>query len=84
MGPFDLSPERRVNVRPHPHIGLATVTYLFAGEIIHRDSLGSRQAIVPGDVNWMTAGAGIVHSERTDPETAARLEGGTLPPGSGR
>jgi redox-sensitive bicupin YhaK (pirin superfamily) len=52
-------------VRPHPHIGLATITYLFAGEIMHRDSLGSEQAIRPGEVNWMTAGRGIVHSERT-------------------
>jgi hypothetical protein len=53
-------------VRPHPHIGLSTVTYLFEGEILHRDSLGSHQPIVPGDVNWMTAGRGIAHSERTD------------------
>src|SRR5208282_4723160 len=56
-----------LDVRPHPHIGLATVTYLFAGEILHRDSLGSTQPIRPGDVNWMTAGRGIAHSERTDP-----------------
>lgn len=55
-------------VAPHPHIGLATVTYLFDGAILHRDSLGSAQRIVPGDVNWMTAGRGIVHSERTPPE----------------
>jgi len=55
-------------VRPHPHIGLATVTYLFDGEILHRDSLGSVQPIRPGDVNWMTAGRGIAHSERTPPE----------------
>jgi redox-sensitive bicupin YhaK (pirin superfamily) len=55
-------------VRPHPHIGLATVTYLFDGGIFHRDSLGYAQAIRPGDVNWMTAGSGIVHSERTEPE----------------
>jgi redox-sensitive bicupin YhaK (pirin superfamily) len=55
-------------VRPHPHIGLATVTYLFEGEILHRDSLGSVQTIAPGDVNWMTAGRGIVHSERTAPD----------------
>ncbi len=55
-------------VRPHPHIGLATVTYLFDGGIFHRDSLGYAQAIRPGDVNWMTAGSGIAHSERTEPE----------------
>jgi redox-sensitive bicupin YhaK (pirin superfamily) len=54
-----------IDVRPHPHIGLATVTYLFEGEILHRDSLGSHQPIRPGDINWMTAGRGIVHSERT-------------------
>jgi len=54
-----------LDVPPHPHIGLATVTYLFEGEIVHRDSLGSRQPIRPGDINWMTAGRGIVHSERT-------------------
>jgi redox-sensitive bicupin YhaK (pirin superfamily) len=57
-----------MDVRPHPHIGLATVTYLFDGGIFHRDSLGYAQAIRPGDVNWMTAGSGIVHSERTEPE----------------
>jgi hypothetical protein len=63
-------------VRPHPHIGLATVTYLFDGEIVHRDSLGHVQAIRPGEVNWMTAGRGIVHSERTGPER--RAAGSTL------
>ena len=57
-----------MEVRPHPHIGLATVTYLYEGGIFHRDSLGYAQAICPGDVNWMTAGSGIVHSERTEPE----------------
>ena len=57
-----------MEVRPHPHIGLATVTYLFEGGIFHRDSLGHAQAIRPGDVNWMTAGSGIAHSERTAPE----------------
>jgi redox-sensitive bicupin YhaK (pirin superfamily) len=57
-----------MEVRPHPHIGLATVTYLFEGGIFHRDSLGYAQAIRPGDVNWMTAGGGIAHSERTEPE----------------
>jgi len=66
MGPVDFPPgiPRSVDVRPHPHIGLATVTYLFAGEIMHRDSLASQQAIRPGEVNWMTAGSGITHSER--------------------
>ena len=59
-----------MDVRPHPHIGLATVTYLFEGSIVHRDSLGSLQMIAPGDVNWMTAGQGIVHSERTDARCA--------------
>ncbi len=63
-----------VDVRPHPHIGLATVTYLFDGEIVHRDSLGSAMPIRPGAVNWMTAGRGIVHSERTAPEHRGRGE----------
>jgi redox-sensitive bicupin YhaK (pirin superfamily) len=78
MGPADFPPGRGIDVRPHPHIGLATVTYLFSGEIVHRDSLGSHQPIRPGDVNWMTAGRGITHSERTGPEprrTGARLDG---------
>jgi hypothetical protein len=66
MGPADFAAGHGIDVRPHPHIGLATVTYLFDGEILHRDSLGSMQAIRPGEVNWMTAGRGIVHSERTD------------------
>ncbi|MXN74781.1 pirin family protein [Burkholderia sp. 4701] len=65
MGPATLPAGTGLDVRPHPHIGLATVTYLFDGAILHRDSLGSLQEIVPGDVNWMTAGRGIVHSERT-------------------
>jgi redox-sensitive bicupin YhaK (pirin superfamily) len=65
FGPTDLAPGQGMDVRPHPHINLATVTYLFAGEIVHRDSLGSLQPIRPGDINWMTAGRGIVHSERT-------------------
>src|SRR5690348_18477627 len=68
MGPADFPSGRGIDVRPHPHIGLATVTYLFQGEIVHRDSLGSEQPIRPGDVNWMTAGRGIVHSERTGGE----------------
>jgi len=67
MGPGEFLTGNGLDVRPHPHIGLATVTYLFAGEILHRDTLGSVQAIRPGDVNWMTAGRGIAHSERTDP-----------------
>lgn len=61
-----------MDVRPHPHIALATVTYLLEGEFIHRDSLGSLQTVRPGDINWMTAGRGIVHSERTDPEAMKR------------
>lgn len=68
IGPAELAAGHGLDVRPHPHIGLATVTYLFEGQIIHRDSLGSHQAIRPGDLNWMTAGRGIVHSERTGEE----------------
>jgi redox-sensitive bicupin YhaK (pirin superfamily) len=65
LGPSELPVGRGLDVRPHPHIGLATVTYVIEGEIIHRDSLGFEQAIRPGAVNWMTSGRGIVHSERT-------------------
>jgi redox-sensitive bicupin YhaK (pirin superfamily) len=74
MGPADFPPgiPRSMDVRPHPHIGLSTVTYLFDGEIVHRDSVGSEQAIRPGEVNWMTAGRGITHSERFE---RARREG---------
>ena len=72
FGPIAFAPGEGADVRPHPHIGLATVTYLFEGEMIHRDSLGSVQTIEPGAVNWMTAGRGIVHSERTPPETRLR------------
>jgi len=72
MGPTEFAAGEGMDVRPHPHIGLATVTYLFAGEMIHRDTLGSHQAIKPGDVNWMTAGRGIAHSERTGVEERAR------------
>ena len=71
MGPADFAPGEGVDVRPHPHIGLATVTYLFAGELLHHDSLGTVQPILKGEVNWMTAGRGIVHSERTRPEIRA-------------
>jgi hypothetical protein len=73
MGPVTLPPGEGFDVRPHPHIGLATVTYLFDGEIIHKDSVGSDRAIHPGDVNWMTAGNGIAHSERASEK--ARREG---------
>jgi len=77
MGPIDFAPgfPRSVDVRPHPHIGLSTVTYLFAGEITHRDSVGSEVAITPGEMNWMTAGRGITHSERFE---RLRREGGPV------
>jgi redox-sensitive bicupin YhaK (pirin superfamily) len=78
MGPAEFPPDTGVNVRSHPHIGLATVTYLFEGEILHRDSLGKVQRILPGAVNWMTAGCGIVHSEKVTDEVKAsgqRLHG---------
>ena len=65
IGPAVIAGSQPIAVRPHPHIGLATVTYLWEGAMTHRDSLGSVQDIAPGDVNWMTAGRGIVHSERT-------------------
>jgi redox-sensitive bicupin YhaK (pirin superfamily) len=73
MGPVQLDAGRGLDVRPHPHINLATVTYLFEGEILHRDSIGSEQLLLPGAVNWMTAGRGIVHSERSP--AAARKSG---------
>ncbi|MCA3717810.1 MAG: pirin family protein [Brevundimonas sp.] len=77
MGPAEFAPgAEAINVRPHPHIGLSTLTYLFEGEILHHDSLGYSQAIRPGEVNWMTAGKGIVHSERTDP--LKRAQGGPM------
>lgn len=76
MGPANYAPGAGFDVRPHPHINLATVTYLFAGEILHHDSLGYRQPIQPGAVNWMTAGRGIVHSERSS--DAMRASGQTL------
>ncbi|HVY30881.1 MAG TPA: pirin family protein [Polyangiaceae bacterium] len=85
VGPFifydhlcrvDFAPGQGLDVRPHPHIGLATVTYLFEGAFLHRDSLGYAQLIEPGDVNWMIAGRGIAHSERTPPPR--RQQGGPL------
>ncbi len=76
MGPADFRPGEGIDVRPHPHIGLATVTYLFDGEIHHHDNLGFSQKIRPSEVNWMTAGSGIVHSERTDP--SLRSSGGLM------
>src|SRR3954465_5772202 len=77
LGPIDLPAggPRTADVRPHPHIGLSTVTYLFDGEIMHRDSVGSEQPIRPGEVNWMIAGRGITHSERFE---RARREGGRM------
>lgn len=77
MGPVDFAPgiPRDIDVRPHPHIGLSTVTYLFSGEMMHRDSVGSQAPVRPGEVNWMTAGSGITHSERFE---KARAEGDRL------
>ena len=78
MGPAEFLTDAGIDVRPHPHINLATLTYLFEGQILHRDSLGTRRTIEPGAVNWMRAGRGIVHSERTAPErlrTGQRLFG---------
>ena len=78
MGPADFPPGSGVSVRPHPHIGIATITYLFDGTIVHRDSLGYVQPIENGAVNWMTAGRGIVHSERSPAElvkTGSHLHG---------
>jgi redox-sensitive bicupin YhaK (pirin superfamily) len=77
IGPVDFPPgiPRTIDVRPHPHIGLSTVTYLFDGEIMHRDSVGSEEPIHPGEVNWMTAGRGITHSERFE---RARAQGDAL------
>jgi redox-sensitive bicupin YhaK (pirin superfamily) len=78
MGPAEFLTDQGIDVRPHPHINLATVTFLFEGQILHRDSLGTEKTIEPGAVNWMRAGRGIVHSERTSPErklTGQRLFG---------
>jgi len=76
FGPAEIPAGRGADVRPHPHIGLATVTYLMLGEVQHRDSLGSNQIIRPGDINWMVAGRGITHSERTPPETREKPHSG--------
>ncbi len=77
MGPAEFAAgAEAINVRPHPHIGLSTLSYLFEGEIMHRDSTGVTQPIRPGEVNWMTAGKGIVHSERTDP--LKKSQGGAM------
>ena len=86
MGPAEFPPGEGIQVRPHPHIGIATVTYLFEGEIIHRDNLGYVQPIQRGAVNLMTAGSGIVHSERERPEVTALREAQEflLTPGIGR
>jgi redox-sensitive bicupin YhaK (pirin superfamily) len=75
FGPITLEPGMNTDVRPHPHIGLATVTYLFDGAIMHRDSLGSVQRIAPGAINWMSAGRGIVHSERAPEDLRAVSHG---------
>jgi hypothetical protein len=75
-GPAEVLMSEKFDVRPHPHIGLATVTYIYDGAIMHRDSIGSQQLIEPGDVNWMTAGRGIAHSERTP--TTVRSSGGGM------
>jgi redox-sensitive bicupin YhaK (pirin superfamily) len=77
MGPVNFPPQvpRKTDVRPHPHIGLSTITYLYDGEIVHRDSVGFHQTIRPGEVNWMTAGRGISHSERFD---SIREQGGSM------
>jgi redox-sensitive bicupin YhaK (pirin superfamily) len=77
MGPVELPKgvSRDTDVRPHPHIGLSTVTYLFAGEVTHRDSIGVEQAIRPGEMNWMIAGRGIAHSERFERARREALHG---------
>ena len=72
MGPVEFLTDQGIDVRPHPHIGLATVTYLYNGSILHRDSLGTHSEIRAGDVNWMVAGKGITHSERTSPQVRAQ------------
>jgi len=84
MGPLALPRGEGVDVRPHPHIGLATVTWLWEGALMHRDSLGTVQRIAPGEVNWMTAGRGIVHSERSAAACTACRPGSRFRPGSRR
>jgi redox-sensitive bicupin YhaK (pirin superfamily) len=74
MGPAHFQPGQGIDVRPHPHIGLATVTYLYTGSILHRDSLGCTQLITPGAINWMTAGRGITHSERSSDQARQQLQ----------
>jgi len=74
FGPGEMLVTEKFDVRPHPHIGLATVTYINAGRLVHRDSVGSEQEIVPGDVNWMTAGKGIAHSERARPGDRGQMQ----------
>ncbi len=76
MGPIELAPGAGFDIRPHPHIGLSTVTYFLAGSNVHRDSMGNERVNVPGDVNVMTAGRGVVHSERAEP--GFRASGGTM------
>jgi hypothetical protein len=73
MGPFQTRPGQDTDVRPHPHIGLSTLTYLFEGRIVHRDSLGTKAIIQPGEVNWMTAGSGISHSERSHEDDRGKV-----------
>jgi redox-sensitive bicupin YhaK (pirin superfamily) len=75
MGPAEFLSDQGIDVRPHPHIGLGTVTYLYQGEFEHRDSLGTHQMIYPGEVNWMLAGRGVTHSERTSPQTRKTKHG---------
>lgn len=78
MGPVELIPNAQSDIRPHPHIGLSTMTYLYEGRMVHRDTLGQVQVILPGEVNWMTAGKGIVHSERAhvdDYGKSVRMQG---------
>lgn len=74
MGPVYMGEQQNLDIPPHPHIGLSTLTYLFEGAIMHRDSLGTKMEIQPGDVNWMTAGKGIVHSERTPERLRGKIK----------
>src|SRR5258705_10670709 len=81
FGPVDFTPGKGIDVRPHPHIGLATITYLFDGSQMHRDTLGSVQEIKPGDVNWITAGRGVAQSERTGEAIDAPVLSAPVRPG---